>query len=251
MTFAWWPIWAALALAGVAVAAWLGHRAGRRRVVHPLPAVWSVDPRPVLNADERQAMRHLRDALPHNMILAKLPLVRLCQPRDTEQQQYWFELLGNLHVSFAICSANARVLAVIDLESARGHSARAAKIKQSVLAACRIRYVSCKASNMPPPSDLELLLRPQGQSTVRLAPLSPPAPAVVPIAKPAEKLQHAQTHLADTVRTRRATRPYRVPDSMFAQDSFFAPASQIDTAANSDFPPSIAEGTDDAPIGRR
>jgi len=247
MTFGWWPLWAAV-ITAVGLAAWLGHRAGRRRVVHPLPVLWAVDARPVLNADERQAMRHLREALPHNMVLAKLPLVRLCQPRDAERQQYWFELLGNLHVSFAICSANARVLAVIDLEPARGASTRATKIKQAVLAACRIRYVSCKASNLPPPSDLELLLRPQGQSTVRLAPLAKPAVRVAP--QPTMRMQQAQSNLSDTVRTRRAARPPRVPDSMFAQDSFFAPASQIDTAANSDFPPSVAEGTDDLPFGR-
>jgi hypothetical protein len=216
--------------------------------VHPLPEAWAIDGRPVLNADERQAMRHLRDALPHNMILAKLPLVRLCQPRDADQHQYWFELLGNLHVSFAICSANARVLAVIDLESARGASPRAVKIKKSVLAACRIRYVSCKASNLPPPSDLELLLRPQGQSTVRVAPLAVPAAAR---AKPPVKLQQAHSHLSDTVRNRRAARSSRPNDSIFAQDSFFAPASQIDTAANSDFPPSVSEGTDDAAFRRR
>jgi hypothetical protein len=246
MTFGWWPMWAAV-ITAAAAAAWFGHRAGRRRVVHPLPESWAVDARPVLNADERQAMRHLREALPHNMVLAKLPLVRLCQPREAERQQYWFELLGNLHVSFAICSANARVLAVIDLEPARGASMRATKIKQAVLAACRIRYVSCKANNLPPPSDLELLLRPQGQSTVRLAPLAVPKAAP----QPTVRLQQAQSHLSDTVRTRRATRPMHVPDSMFAQDSFFAPASQIDTAANSDFPPSAAEGTDDLPFGRR
>jgi len=243
-----WPAWAAVAIAGMALTAWLGHRAGRRRVVQPLPDVWAIDPRPVLNADERQAMRHLRDALPHNMILAKLPLVRLCHPRDADRQQYWFELLGSLHVSFAICSANARVLAVIDLESPRGTSSRALKIKQSLFAACRIRYVQCRANNLPPPSDLELLLRPQGQSTVRLAPVATPAVTAV---QPPVKLAQAQSHLSDTVRNRRAARPPRFADSVFGQDSFFAPASRLDTAANSDFPPSAAEGLDDAPFARR
>ncbi|HEU4457997.1 MAG TPA: DUF2726 domain-containing protein [Methylibium sp.] len=238
-------LWLLFASALGTLGGWAGWRAGQRRTAHPLPDVWDLDSRPVLNADERQAMRHLREALPHNTVLAKLPLVRLCQPRSVERQQFWFELLGNLHVSFAICSANARVLAVIDLEPPRGMSSRAMRIKQSVLGACRIRYVHCKASQLPPRSDLELLLRPQGQTTVRVAPLSAVPPRA---AAPDPHFQQARSQLSDTVRTRRAGRSLPA-DSMFAQDSFFAPSSQLDLAANSDFPPSAAEA--EAPIARR
>ena len=100
---------------------------------------------------------------------------------------------------------------------------------------------------LPSPSDLELLLRPQGQTTVRLAPL---AVAPVRAPSPSQPLQHARSQLTDTVRSRRAARPLP-PDSMFAQDSFFAPPSQLEPAANSDFPPSILEGAEDAPVARR
>ena len=57
----------------------------------------------------------LREALPHHIVLSKLPLVRFCQPNDPQQVRFWYELLGSLNVTFAVCSANGRVLAAIDL----------------------------------------------------------------------------------------------------------------------------------------
>jgi hypothetical protein len=53
----------------------------------------------------------LREALPHHIVLSKLPLVRFCQPNDPGEVQFWYDLLGTNHVGFAICSANGRVLA--------------------------------------------------------------------------------------------------------------------------------------------
>ena len=51
----------------------------------PLPVDWDLLPRPVFTADERRLYRQLREALPHHVILAKLPLVRMCQPADPEK----------------------------------------------------------------------------------------------------------------------------------------------------------------------
>jgi hypothetical protein len=217
-----------------------GYLVGRRRSPAPLPGEWRVDARPVLNAEERGAMRLLREALPHNVLLAKLPLVRLCQPRDVEQMRYWFELIGPVYVSFAVCSVNGRVLAVVDLDSGRPTSARALRIKQGVLEACRIRYVRCRADNFPAASDLALLLRPQGPSA-RVAPIAPTAAAPAKAQPQAPSFQHARGSLSDTVKTRRAQRSERWPNSTLAQDSFFAPDSRLEAAANSDFQPSTAE----------
>ena len=86
----------------------------------PLPVEWDLSPRPVFTADERRVYRQLREALPHHTVLAKLPLVRFCQPNDAKAVRYWFDLLGASHVTFAVCSANGRVLAAIDLSYDRG-----------------------------------------------------------------------------------------------------------------------------------
>jgi hypothetical protein len=209
----------------------LGRWSRRRDRRNPLPKEWALMARPVLNSDERRTLRVLREALPQYIVLAKLPLVRLCHPRDPERVRYWYELLGPLHVSFAVCSANGRVLAVIDIENGRARSRRVTAIKQAVMEACRIRYLSCLAENLPPISELVLLLPQQGS-------LSRPIPLT-----PAPNFQKASSDLSDTVRTRRAERSTRWADSGYPQDSFFAPDSRLDAlSTGSDFAPSTFGG---------
>jgi len=213
-----------LLLVGVAsfAAFALGRWSSRRDRRSPLPKEWALMARPVLNSDERRTLRVLREAMPQYIVLAKLPLVRLCHPRDPERVR-WYELLGPLHVSFAVCSANGRVLAVVDIENGRSRSRRVTAIKQAVMEACRIRYLSCLAENLPPVSELLLLLPQQGA-------LSRPIPLT-----PTPNFQKASSTLSDTVRSRRAERSTRWADSGFPQDSFFAPDSRFDNAAATDF----------------
>ena len=39
----------------------------------PLPTEWTLSPRPVFSTDERRVYRLLREALPHHVVIAKLP----------------------------------------------------------------------------------------------------------------------------------------------------------------------------------
>ena len=73
---------AALALALLALA--IGLLLSRRSAptAKPLPTEWALLARPVFSMDERRVYRQLREALPHHIILSKLPLVRFCQPTD-------------------------------------------------------------------------------------------------------------------------------------------------------------------------
>lgn len=202
----------------------------RSRPPAPLPAEWSLTARPLFTADERAVYRQLREALPHHIILAKLPLVRFCQPLDAQKVRYWYDLLGSIHVSFVVCSANGRVLAAVDLETDRPSSRRAALIKQNVLNACRVRHLKCQANQLPSMAELQLLVPHQGAA----ARPAPPAAGY--------SLSEARTTLAHTVRARRAERTALWQDSSFAQDSFFMPDSRIDTFMQSDFhsvPPAL------------
>ena len=97
-----------LLVALIAAVAWRLTRERKPRVI-PLPTEWSLAPRPVFSTDERRVYRQLREALPHHIVLSKLPLVRFCQPNDPQEVRFWYELLGSIHVTFAICSANGRV----------------------------------------------------------------------------------------------------------------------------------------------
>ena len=203
----------------------LAMRSGPRkpRAAAPLPTEWTLAARPVFSTDERRVYRLLREALPHHVVLSKLPLVRFCQPTDPNEVRYWYELLGSTNVTFAICSANGRVLAAIDLDTDRGNSRRAMQIKQSVLAACRVRLLRCPVDNLPSVAELQLLVPHSGVAS------RGPQPA------PSQVLHQARDSLSNTVAHRRAERTALWQDSSLFQDSFFAPDSRQDAFANSEF----------------
>jgi hypothetical protein len=135
--------------------------------------------------------------------------------------RFWYDLLGTNHVTFAICSANGRVLAAIDLDAERGNSHRIQQIKQSVLSACRVRYLRCPADHLPSVAELQLLVPHSGAASR--------AP------QPAHTLHQARDTLASTVANRRAERTALWQDSTLFQDSFFAPDSRLDAFAASEF----------------
>ena len=200
-----------------AAALWLfSQRKPKRK---PLPTEWTLSPRPVFSVDERRVYRQLREALPHHIVLSKLPLVRFCQPVDPQEVRYWYELLGGVHVTFAICSANGRVLAAVDLEQDRHNSRRAAHIKQSVLTACKVRYLRCSADRLPSVPELQLLV-PQTSGLAR-GPQAVPAPV--------------QAASSATLAARRRERATLWQDSGFLQDSFFGTDGHSDFGVPSSF----------------
>lgn len=182
----------------------------------PLPREWGVTARPVFSGDERRVYRQLREALPHHIVLSKLPLVRFCQPTDPQQVRYWYELLGALNVGFAVCSANGRVLAALDIENERRNSQRALQIKQKVLAACRIRYLRCPVDHLPSIPELQLLV-PQPAAASR-GPLATPADAAAGVGVSRRRDARTLWH-----------------DSGFFQDSFFGGEGRETPAGNSEF----------------
>ncbi len=214
----------------------------RKPTAKPLPVEWALTGRPVFSTDERRIYRQLREALPHHIILSKLPLVRFCQPTDPSEVRYWYDLLGSNHVTFAVCSANGRVLAAIDLDTERGHSARLQQIKQSVLSACRVRYMRCPTNHLPSVAELQLLVPHSGAAS--RAPQPVPAPT----------LNQARSSLSSTVAHRRAERTALWQDSTLFQDSFFAPDSRLDAFTASEFalsdrPSSLIGNADDHGLG--
>jgi len=205
-------------LLGAGLLWWLDRRKPQSR---PLPVEWALTARPVFSADERRVYRQLREALPHHIVLSKLPLVRFCQPLDPQGVRFWYELLGTTNVTFAICSANGRVLAAIDLDNDRNPSRRTTQIKQSVLAACRVRYLRCPADHLPSIPELQLLV-PQAAATSR----GPQA---------ATSAATMREPSVGVVNPRRRERTTLWQDSGFLQDSFFGVDGRGDLSPNSSF----------------
>jgi hypothetical protein len=133
-TLVWMVALAALGLLVIALMLW-AMQVRKQRSSVPLPAEWTLTPRPVFSTEERRVYRLLREALPHHIVLSKLPLVRFCQPSNPAETKFWFDLLGSIHVTFAVCSANGRVLAAVDLDTERGISRRAQLIECGTCAA--------------------------------------------------------------------------------------------------------------------
>jgi hypothetical protein len=170
--------------------------------------------------------------VPHLVVLSKLPLVRFCQPTNPQEVRYWYELLGASNVTFAICSANGRVLLAVDLESDRGPSRRGLQIKHAVLAACKVRYLRCAPDQLPAVADLQAML-PGPTVTSRMPSASSP-------------VTESRERLANTVASRRLERATQWQDSRSALDSRFGSVldsrfgAAIDSRYGSDFPPSAA-----------
>ena len=200
-------ILASLSLALLVGAGALALIARRRRRQRSLPTEWTLTSRPVFSGDERRVYRLLREALPHHIVLSKLPLVRFCQPTDPAEVRFWFRLLGGIHVAFAICSANGRVLAAIDLDTERTGTRRALQIKQAVLAACRVRYLSCQSDHLPSIHELQLLV--------------PASGAAARGPQPAPTLEPSHEAPAGGGVTRRRERAILWQDAGLFQDSFF------------------------------
>ncbi len=220
----WMIAAASVAFLALMLVLWLMRRPSAANL--SLPSAWAVSARPVFSTDERRVYRLLREALPHHVLLAKLPLVRFCQPNDAKEVRYWYELLGSINVGFVICSPNGRVLAALDLDSERSTSPRTAQIKQSVLAACRIRYLRCTSDNLPSVAELQLLV-PFSNASTR-GPQPAPAPSVR-AGGPAGKQP-----------SRRADRNALWQDSSVFQDSFFSTENRFDSLSGADFPQSAS-----------
>ncbi len=192
----WIPALASLVL--LLAVALLWRRRTRKPAPLKLPSEWALTARPVFNTDERRFYRQLREALPHHIVLSKLPLVRFCQPTNPQEVRYWYELLGAAQVSFAICSGNGRVLAALDLEGDRGVSRRSLEIKQSVLEACRVRYLRCTHDQLPSLAELQALV-----------PLADAPPGFAP----ASPVKVSRDRLSSTVASRRQERAAMWQDS--------------------------------------
>ena len=185
-----------------------------------LPEDWPLTQRPLFSLAERELYHRLQAALPQRVILAKMPLVRFCQPLNSKELSYWFNLLGPLHVSFVVCNDQGRVLAAVDIErDRRPASRRAATITQAVLSNCRVRYLKCSEDQLATTGELQLLV---------------PSTIDAPRSGPASSVRDGKATLAHAVRARRGEEHVRWYESGYNQDSFFAPDSRMDGLRDGD-----------------
>jgi len=185
------------------------------------PRQWHLNARPVFSTEERAFYRALQQALPNHVILAKLNVLRFCQPAQGFDARRWYDRLQTLHVSFAVCTINGTVMTVIDVDSKhKPQSQRSQRMKEAVLESCRIRYLRCQAGQWPQGALLPAWVL--GNNHIQPSePVSTPSSLDNPVS-------NAGHQLARKLRERRAERAAMWAESSFAQDSFFAMDSRFD-----------------------
>ena len=212
-----------------------------------LPDEWALTGRAVFSTNERRIFRLLHATLSQHVILAKIPMVRFCQPIDFGRTRYWYDLLGSNYVSFAICAPNGRVLAAIDIDKDRhgdetNHLKLSMKIKRAALRSCRIRYLRVPAGATLTESEIKLLVSPargffdetplkksESGFTLSDETRSPEGGKLANLtAETTARLVRARESLASAVASRRAQRNHLWGESnSLFHDSFFALDSRL------------------------
>jgi Protein of unknown function (DUF2726) len=226
-------------LAGGAAVHWWHTR--KQRSAQAWPTAFSLTARPLFTTEERLLFRELQAALPQHVVLAKVNLLRFCHATRESEARLWFERLHPLNVSFVVCTPHGTVISAIDLEAPnRPTSGRTLRLKESVLDACRVRYLRVPSGQRLDPHALaQLALGAQQFAGTQASAhgrgsgvtgASAPSPLAQARAELARKLQHR--------RTERAHRNSGGRDTGFTEstfgDSFFAMDSRFDAdAANS------------------
>lgn len=196
MTASWWSGLAAglLVFALVAWVAWRSSRPRQRSSSGALPRHWTLKPRLYFSSLERRLYGWIKGGFPAHIVLIKPPVTRYTMPADRERADYWYGLIGPLYTTFALCEANGKVVAALDVVDRQRPSVsrRAQAIKRSALDACGIRYVVLEVGALPSLSQLrDLVLGDE--------PALEAATAV-------EGMAHARESLERKVRHRRADR---------------------------------------------
>lgn len=142
---------AALAPLLLAVGAWGQHawaaRTTKRR--RRIPRHWPLTPRALANSEEIRVWHWLARTFYDHHVMIKLPVTRFTLPRDPAQGKTWYQLLGSVYCTFAICKADGRVVGCVDVPGRSGIPRTVRQIKHSLLTQCGLPYWVIRSENLP------------------------------------------------------------------------------------------------------
>lgn len=191
------PVDATLALAlAAALVLVLSYLAGKRRRPAPKPARRDAQdaalthtplPARVLTVAERQAHTLLRQAMPGYLVLAQVPLSRFLSVKTNQSE--WLQAVSGLSADLLLCDSGSRVLAVIDVRTARlsDNSRRRHERMTALLRKAGIKVLSWQADALPDVALarhqlLPMLAAPSPNREAQVAPNSRPMP-LIPVAE--------------------------------------------------------------------
>ena len=101
------------AVVGAIACGWWLRRQARQRMVPP--ARWPVDPRSIVNTQERKTWGWLNHIFFDHAVIVKMPVTRFTMPESKSRDFYWYELLNSLYCSFTVVREDGQVIGCIDL----------------------------------------------------------------------------------------------------------------------------------------
>ena len=124
----------------------------RRRI----PARWPLNPRVIVNSEERRVWRWLCRAFVDHHIMVKIPVTRFTMPRSPDNSVHWFNLLNGAYCTFTVCTPEGRAVGCVDVPGPKGLSRRNQQLKHSLLTQCGIAYWLVRSANLPTMAEIRL-----------------------------------------------------------------------------------------------
>jgi hypothetical protein len=76
-----------------------------------------VDPRPLVNSQEKKVWHWLARTFPDHQVMVKIPITRYTIPRASEDSALLYDLLNKVYCTFSVCSASGNVVGCVDVRS--------------------------------------------------------------------------------------------------------------------------------------
>ena len=141
------------ALAGfLAQLGWARHaKKARRRI----PRHWPVDPRPLVNSQERKVWHWLVRTFPDHQVMVKIPITRFTIPRASEDSALLYDLLNNVDCTFSVCSPAGNVVGCVDVRVGTKTISRSNQLlKLGLLSQCGVCYWIVEPDALPEAAEI-------------------------------------------------------------------------------------------------
>jgi len=179
--------------AGIFFSQWRTRRSDRTE--RRMPTYWPLDPRRMVNSDERKVWRWLERTFADHQVMVKMPVTRFTLPRPGEDSARLYQLLGGVYCTFTICRDDGQVVGCVDVPGHKGISRVNRQIKLTLLSQCGIAYWVVKAGDFPTAAE------------IRIEFLGEDAPPLVDRKWSEAVVSQAQQKLRSVVERRRHVRP--------------------------------------------
>lgn len=143
---------AALVGGGVGVLghAWWLHQ--KSNTVLRLPSKWPLVSRVVINNEEHEVLKWLRNTFHDHLVMIKLPVLRFTIPINKGKNgggQRWQELLNGVYCTFTVCTTDGHVVGCVDVPTKRGLSKANREFKEGLLSDCGVAYTILRSFDLP------------------------------------------------------------------------------------------------------